>query len=76
MAAEGSEATRDVVMADHNEYTCPGCRELAEYQIVADVYGCDAGRHCIQATPEQRIEFEKQIAVRIVALPIIAAQRR
>ena len=52
---------------NHDEYDCPGCRRLAEYQIVADVYGCDAGRHCTHVTLEQRIEFEKQIAVRLDA---------
>lgn len=52
---------------NHGEYGCPGCTSLADYQIVRDVYGCDAGRHCTQVTPEQRIGFEKQIAVRIAA---------
>lgn len=52
---------------DHAEYDCPGCRGLAEYRIVADVYGCTAGRHCTQATLEQRIGFEKQISERIAA---------
>lgn len=54
-------------MADHDEYDCPGCRGLAEYRIVADVYGCRAGRHCTDATLEQRIAFEQQIADRMTA---------
>lgn len=52
---------------NHGEYVCPGCCTLAEYRIVRDVYGCDAGRHCTQATPEQRIAFEKQITERMTA---------
>lgn len=55
-------------LGDHNEYHCPGCTGLHEYRIVADVYGCRAGRHCTQATPEQRITFERMIADRIAAL--------
>lgn len=61
-------------MTGHNEYDCPGCRGLAEYRIVADVYGCDAGRHCTQATPEQRIGFEKQIAERLAALAVTTTE--
>lgn len=52
---------------NHGEYDCPGCRGLAEHRIVADVYGCDAGRHCTQVTLEQRNGFEKQIAARLDA---------
>ena len=59
---------------NHDEYECPGCPGLAEYRIVADVYGCRAGRHCTQATPEQRIEFEKQIAERMTALQVGARE--
>lgn len=55
-------------MTDHDPRDCPGCYKMAEYQIIADVYGCDAGRNCVQATPEQRAEFERQIAERIAAL--------
>lgn len=55
-------------MTDHDPRDCPGCRETAEYRIIADVYGCEAGRGCVQATPEQRAAFEKQIAERIAAV--------
>jgi hypothetical protein len=54
---------------DHNEYEGPGCGQLAEDHIVRDVYGCDAGRNCAEATLEQRIGFEKQIAERLAGLP-------
>lgn len=58
-------------MTDHGEYECPSpcCSgRSAEVQIVRDVYGCTAGRHCTQATPEQRIAFEAMITKRIAAL--------
>lgn len=61
-------------IADHDEYLCPGCPGLAEYWIVADVYGCAAGRHCTEATPEQRIKFEDMIAERIAALVAVAPE--
>lgn len=54
-------------MTDHDEFTCPGCRQSVEYRIARDVYGCDAGRNCTQATAEQRIGFEKQITERLEA---------
>lgn len=53
----------------HGEYECPGCVKLAEYEVVRDVYGCNAGRHCTQVTPDQRLEFERMIAERLAALP-------
>lgn len=53
--------------ADHDEYECPGCQQAHEQQIVADVYGCPAERHCTQATLEQHIEFGRQIAERLAA---------
>lgn len=62
--------------ANHEEYECPGCRELAEYRIVADVYGCTAGRHCVQVTPEQRIVFEQMIAKRLAASPADAPEAK
>lgn len=49
----------------HGEYDCPGCPVLAEYRIVADVYECEAGRHCTQVTPDQRIAFEQMITERL-----------
>jgi len=58
----------DTHTPDHNARTCPGCRQLEVFRIIADVYGCDAGRNCTQATPEQRIEFDRQIAERVAAL--------
>lgn len=58
----------------HDEYECPGCPGLAEYRIVVDVYGCEAGRHCTHATPEQRIEFEKRISERLAVLGIRALE--
>ncbi|WP_194924880.1 hypothetical protein [Catenulispora pinisilvae] len=60
---------------DHNEYERPDSRRRAEDWIVVDVYGCEAGRHCVQATPEQRIAFEKMIAYRAAMLPVTAAER-
>jgi DNA primase large subunit len=54
-------------LMDHGEYECPGCRRMAEYPIVVDVYGCAAGRHCTVVTPEKRFEFEQQIAERLDA---------
>ena len=45
------------------------CRlSMAEDRIIRDVYGCDAGRNCVQTTLEQRFFFEKQIAERITRL--------
>ena len=55
------------LLMDHGEYECPGCRRMAEYPIVADVYGCAAGRHCTVVTPEKRFEFEERIAERVEA---------
>jgi hypothetical protein len=57
----------DTHTPDHDATTCPGCRELEEYRVTADVYGCPAGRRCTQATPEQRAEFDRQIAKRLTA---------
>lgn len=55
-------------MTDHGEYGCPSpcCSgATAEAEIARDVYGCAAGRHCTQATPEQRIRFDQQITERL-----------
>lgn len=49
----------------HGEYECPGCPQFADFEIVRDAYGCDAGRHCTQVTAEQRIVFERMIAERL-----------
>jgi len=52
-------------LPDHNEYACPGCAGTdAELQIAREVYGCAAGRHCVAATPEQRIAFSAEITKR------------
>jgi len=67
-AAAAEDVQAPARLADHAEYDCPGCRKLAEYPIVADVYGCAAGRHCTVATPDQRFEFEQRIAERIAVL--------
>lgn len=60
---------------EHTELTCPGCRELVEWRIICDVYGCNTGRNCTEATPEQRAAFEQQIAERIAALPATSLER-
>ena len=52
------------------------CRpSAAEDRIVRDVYGCDAGRSCADATLEQRLCFEQQIAERIAALSTHTEER-
>lgn len=56
-------------VTNHNEYECPGCNGPgAEEQIAREVYACSAGRHCTEATPEQRIAYGQQIAVAVAAL--------
>lgn len=72
----GGVALAPARLADHGEYECPGCRRMAEYPVVADVYGCTAGRHCTVVTPEKRFEFETLIAERLGALPANTVEAR
>lgn len=54
----------------NNRHERTECRPSEdEDRIIRDVYGCDAGRNCVQTTLEQRFYFEKQIAERIAGLP-------
>ena len=73
-AAAGEGILAPARLADHGEYECPGCRGMAEYPVVADVYECFAGRHCVVATPEQRFEFEKQIAERLESQRLLSPE--
>lgn len=61
-----ADAAEPADVPGHDEYVCPGCAGLAAELVIArEVYECAAGRHCIAATPEQRIAFEAEITKRL-----------